>query len=209
MNRIYRVIRSRTYNRDVVVSEITKTTGKSSSEVRTTARGNPAFRATLLGLVAAGLIASPTTLNASEITGLDGKSLITASDKVHNLYAQQINSSKATGAVGVSKYGKFNVTAGDIANMHFNKKGANLRFVNHTTGLKSSLKDAVIIELKQDGRADSQMKRILLNHRVKPTRMSKYCIGTTITNPNVKSNRFKKKIRRIEKVINSKIECYD
>ena len=85
----------------------------------------------------------------------------------------------------------------------------NLRFVNHTTGLKSSLKNAVIIELKQDGRADSQMKRILLNHRVKPTRMSKYCIGTTITNPNVKSNRFKKKIRRIEKVINSKIECYD
>ena len=70
-------------------------------------------------------------------------------------------------------------------------------------------KKYVIIELKQDGRADSQMKRILLNHRVKPTRMSKYCIGTTITNPNVKSNRFKKKIRRIEKVINSKIECYD
>ena len=82
----------------------------------------------------------------------------------------------------------------------------NLRFVNHVTGLNSSLKNAVIIELKQDGRADSQMKRILLNHRVKPMRVSKYCIGITITNPTVKSNRFKLKIRNIEKIINSKIE---
>ncbi len=79
-------------------------------------------------------------------------------------------------------------------------------FVNHTTGNRSSLNNAVIIELKQDGRADSQMKRILLNHRIKPMRISKYCIGTTITNRNVKSNRFKQKIRRIEKITNSKIE---
>ncbi|MBR6000714.1 MAG: hypothetical protein IK089_05600, partial [Oxalobacter sp.] len=125
MNRIYRVIRSRTYHRDVVVSEITKTTGKSSSEVRTASRGsgNPILRAFLLGLTAAGLIASPTVSFSSEITGFDGKSMINAGDKVHNLYAQQINSSKATGSVGVSKYGKFNVTSGDIANLHFNKKG--------------------------------------------------------------------------------------
>jgi len=82
----------------------------------------------------------------------------------------------------------------------------NLRFVNHITGLNASLKNAVIIELKQDGRADSQMKRILLNHRVKPMRVSKYCVGITLTNPNVKSNRFKLKIRNIEKIINSKIE---
>ncbi len=123
MNRIYRVIRSRTYHRDVVVSEITKTAGKSSSEVRITVRDNPFFRSFLLGLTAAGLIAAPSTLNASEITGLNGKSMITVSEKVHNLYAQDIYSSKATGSVGVSRYGKFNVTAGDIANLHFNKKG--------------------------------------------------------------------------------------
>ncbi|MBR6000643.1 MAG: leukotoxin LktA family filamentous adhesin, partial [Oxalobacter sp.] len=122
MNRIYRVIRSRTYNRDVVVSEITKTTGKSKHDVRTVERGHSALKSSLLGAVVAGLMAFPMTVLASEITGLDGKSLITASDKVHNLYAQQINSSKATGSVGVSKYGKFNVTQGDIANMHFNKK---------------------------------------------------------------------------------------
>ena len=85
MNRIYRVIRSRTFHRDVVVSEITKTTGKSKSDVRTTARGSSIFRSSLLGLAAAGLMAFPMTVLASEITGLDGKSLITASDKVHNL----------------------------------------------------------------------------------------------------------------------------
>ena len=65
--------------------------------------------------------------------------------------------------------------------------------------------DAVIIELKQDGRADSPMKRILLNHRVKPVRVSKYCIATTITSPGIKTGRFKEKVRRIEKTINKKI----
>ena len=81
----------------------------------------------------------------------------------------------------------------------------NLRFVNHDTGLQAGLGPAVIIELKQDGRAESEMKGILLDHRVKPIRVSKYCIGTALTNPGVKSGRFKLKVRRIEKVINEKI----
>ncbi|MDT3366098.1 MAG: polyphosphate polymerase domain-containing protein [Bacteroidota bacterium] len=80
-----------------------------------------------------------------------------------------------------------------------------LRFVNHDTGANAGLGSAVIIELKQDGRAESEMKRILLDRRVKPIRVSKYCIGTTVTNPGVTSGRFKVKVRRIEKVINEKI----
>ena len=80
-----------------------------------------------------------------------------------------------------------------------------LRFVNHDTGTNAGLGSAVIIELKQDGRAESEMKRILLDRRVKPIRVSKYCIGTTVTNPGVTSGRFKVKVRRIEKVINEKI----
>ena len=123
MNRIYRVIRSRTYHRDVVVSEITKTTGKSKSDVRTAVRSSFGLKSWLLGLATATLMASPLAATASEITGLDGKSLITATDKTHNLYAQQINFSNATGKVGVSKYGKFHVTSGDVANLHFNQKG--------------------------------------------------------------------------------------
>lgn len=84
-----------------------------------------------------------------------------------------------------------------------------LSFENHRTGCKANLHDAVIIELKQDGRASSQMKNILLEHRVKPLRISKYCIGTTLTNQEVKHNRFKEKVRAIEKIINRQIMQYD
>lgn len=80
-----------------------------------------------------------------------------------------------------------------------------LCFKNFRTGLETSLRDAVIIELKQDGHAASQMKGILLDHRVKPTRISKYCIAVTLTDPAAKSNRFKVKVRQIEKTIHHKI----
>ena len=81
-----------------------------------------------------------------------------------------------------------------------------LMFTNYRTGREVSLQDAVIIELKQDGHAASQMKGILLDHRVKPVRVSKYCIAVTLTDPSVKSGRFKVKVRKIEKTINKKIK---
>ena len=81
-----------------------------------------------------------------------------------------------------------------------------LSFKNFRTGLETDLKDAVIIELKQDGRAESEMKRILLDNRIKPMRVSKYCIAVTLTDPSARSGRFKAKVRRIEKTINKKIE---
>lgn len=80
-----------------------------------------------------------------------------------------------------------------------------LCFKNFRTGLETSLLDAVIIELKQDGHAASPMKGILLDHRVKPARISKYCIAVTLTDPSAKSNRFKVKVRQIEKTIHHKI----
>lgn len=81
-----------------------------------------------------------------------------------------------------------------------------LHFSNYRTGKTASLEDAVIIELKQDGHASSQMKGILLKNRVKPVRISKYCIAETLTDPSIKSNRFKIKVRTIEKTINKKIQ---
>jgi len=81
-----------------------------------------------------------------------------------------------------------------------------LLFTNFRTGKKASLEDAVIIELKQSGHAGSRMKEILLERRVKPVRISKYCIAETLTDPSVKSNRFKVKVRTIEKTINKKIQ---
>lgn len=80
-----------------------------------------------------------------------------------------------------------------------------LEFSNFRNNSKVSLQDAVVIELKQDGRASSRMKGILLDHRVKPVRISKYCIGVTLTEPEIKSGRFKEKVRTIEKTIKKKI----
>jgi len=34
-----------------------------------------------------------------------------------------------------------------------------------------------------------------------PFKISKYCIGTALTSPNLKRNRFKAKIRKIEKML--------
>ena len=71
-------------------------------------------------------------------------------------------------------------------------------------GATVSVGGMVIVELKQDGMAPSPMKRILGRLRIRPLKVSKYCIGTALSNPRVKSNRFKAKIRRIIKTINGK-----
>lgn len=80
-----------------------------------------------------------------------------------------------------------------------------LNFENFRTGLETDLKDTVIIELKQDGRAQSTMKGILLNHRIKPARVSKYCVALTLTDPAARPGRFKEKVRAIEKTIGKKL----
>ena len=80
-----------------------------------------------------------------------------------------------------------------------------LRFRNFRTGRQTTLQDAVIIELKQDSRAESAMKKILLDLRVKPARISKYCIAVTLTDPGARSGRFKVKVRAIEKTIGNKL----
>ena len=62
-------------------------------------------------------------------------------------------------------------------------------------------KDLVIVELKRDGNVPSRMTDIMLAHRIHPFKISKYCIGTALTTPGLKRNRFKKKIRAIEKML--------
>ena len=75
-----------------------------------------------------------------------------------------------------------------------------LQFRNMRTGAEASLGSAVIIELKQDGLYHSPMKGILLDLRVKPLRISKYCIGTVLTDPQARRGRFLIKLRTIEKL---------
>ena len=75
-----------------------------------------------------------------------------------------------------------------------------VRFRNFRTGMEDGLGRAVIIELKQDGRAGSRMREILLRHRILPCRISKYCAGITMTTPGIRAGRFKEKVRLIEKI---------
>lgn len=76
----------------------------------------------------------------------------------------------------------------------------NLNFRNFSVGTTASFDDLVVMELKQDGRARSLLKQVLFDLRIRPYKISKYCIGTALTRPEVKQNRFKKKIRRINKL---------
>ncbi len=76
-----------------------------------------------------------------------------------------------------------------------------LAFENIRTGNRTTLPGVIIVELKQDGREYSEMCDILQRLRVMPQKISKYCTGTVLTHPGVKANRFKEKLRYIEKLI--------
>ena len=75
---------------------------------------------------------------------------------------------------------------------------------NVVSGEKKTFSELVIIELKRDGRGVTGygIRDILQTMRIHPLKISKYCIGTALTTPGVKKNRFKPKIRKIEKMLN-------
>ena len=75
-----------------------------------------------------------------------------------------------------------------------------IQFLNHETGETGTVDDLVIIELKRDGRVHSPILALLRQLRIKPSGFSKYCIGSAITNNNLKINRFKKRMHRYEKI---------
>ena len=77
----------------------------------------------------------------------------------------------------------------------------NLRFGNLRKATEGEMKGLVIVELKQDGMYFSPMKEILQRLRIKPFKVSKYCLGTVLTEAYVKQNRFKRKVRMIEKML--------
>ena len=52
----------------------------------------------------------------------------------------------------------------------------------------------VIIELKRDGNVFSPVLDILRQLRIKPSGFSKYCIGSVMTNKDLKQNLFKQKL---------------
>lgn len=77
-----------------------------------------------------------------------------------------------------------------------------LRFNNIRCETSADMGDLVIIEVKQDGNLPSRIRDILLELRVKPVRISKYCIGIALTDDSIKTCRFKQKILLINKLKN-------
>jgi hypothetical protein len=75
-----------------------------------------------------------------------------------------------------------------------------LSFFNYKTEEKKDLTHLLVLELKQDGWQRSECRDILERLRIKPVSFSKYCIGTVLTNPDVKYNRFKGKWTLINKL---------
>ena len=78
-----------------------------------------------------------------------------------------------------------------------------VRFHNYETGKDAHVGLLVIIELKRDGNVYSPILDILRTLRIKPSGFSKYCIGSIMTNHDLKQNLFKQKLVRLKKKANS------
>lgn len=59
----------------------------------------------------------------------------------------------------------------------------------------------VIIELRKRRRASSFLADLLARHSIRPVKISKYCLGISLTNRCAKTNSYKPIIRNIEKTI--------
>jgi len=78
----------------------------------------------------------------------------------------------------------------------------NLKFHNLETDKKVDLTGLVIIELKRDGLQPSPILNVLRDLRIKPSGFSKYCMGTALTNPGLKQNNFKERLRLVDRLLN-------
>ena len=76
-----------------------------------------------------------------------------------------------------------------------------LRFHNLITGEDLSLDNIAIIELKRDGLQPSPILGLLNQLRIKPSGFSKYCMGSAMTNHDLHRNRFKQRLRYVDKLM--------
>lgn len=79
-----------------------------------------------------------------------------------------------------------------------------LQFHNLKTGRDADLTGLAIIELKRDGLQPSPILGMLRELRIKPSGFSKYCMGSALTNPDLKRNNFKERLRMIERLLGAK-----
>ena len=78
-----------------------------------------------------------------------------------------------------------------------------VKFHHFETDIHDTYDRLVIIELKRDGNVYSPVKEMLRELRIKPSGFSKYCIGSALTNPALKRNRFKPRFVKINKLLNN------
>ena len=74
----------------------------------------------LSALMAAGLVMSPTAVDASAITGYEP-----TKEGVYNIYAQKLH-----GDIAINEFAKFQLDANDIANLYFHKQGETINAGN-------------------------------------------------------------------------------
>lgn len=79
----------------------------------------------------------------------------------------------------------------------------NLRFHNISTNNYRFMEDLVVIELKRDGLQPSPILPMLTKLRIHPHGFSKYCIGSALTNADLRRNRIKPRLHSVEKILNS------
>ena len=76
-----------------------------------------------------------------------------------------------------------------------------LEFDNVQTHQHKHMNDLVIIELKRDGLVFSPVLDMLRQLHIHPHGFSKYCMGAAFTNQDLPINRFKEKLRDINKIL--------
>lgn len=75
-----------------------------------------------------------------------------------------------------------------------------IQFHNFETTHDHATDQLVIIELKRDGNVFSLITNLLRDIHVHPTGFSKCCIGMALTDPDLKQNNFKPKLRNLQKI---------
>jgi hypothetical protein len=78
-----------------------------------------------------------------------------------------------------------------------------LSFHNLTTGKTRQLDEIAVVELKRDGLFPSPIIELLRQLHVQPLSFSKYCMGLSMTDSRLRSNRFKPRLHRIDSMIAS------
>lgn len=76
----------------------------------------------------------------------------------------------------------------------------NIGFLNMENQRRHDTDQLVIIELKRDGNVFSPITNLLRDIHVHPTGFSKCCIGMVLTDPTLKQNAFKPKLRNLQKI---------